>query len=128
VTPPSAMTNRIVTAAVDGEARLEPYDLPAEALIAGDPKPRAWSVTSDDGNGRQVISGIFAADPGTIRNPIRAVETIHVLEGRVRIELDTGDVVELSAGDVAVLPRGPVATWTFEEPFKEFFVVSGAAA
>jgi len=119
---------RIVSTAVEGKLELKPYDLPAEALVAGDPKPRVWSVTSDDGNGREVISGIFEAEPGTIRNQIRAVETIHVLKGRVRIELDTGDAVEVAAGDVAVLPRGPVATWTFLESFKEFFVVSGASA
>ena len=119
---------QIVRAAVERDVELEPYELPAEALIAGDPRPRIWSVTSEDGNGKNVISGILAADPGTIRDPIEAVETIHVLEGHVRIELDTGDAVELGVGDIAVLPRGPVATWTFTERFKEFFVVSGADA
>jgi uncharacterized cupin superfamily protein len=115
----------ILTAALDTDVELAPYDLPAEALIAGDPKPRLWSVTCEDGNGHSAVTGVFEADPGTIRNQVRSVETIHVLKGRVRIELDTGHAVELGAGEIAVLPRGPVATWTFLEPFREFFVLSG---
>ena len=118
----------IVSVSLEGQVQLKSYDLPAEALVAGDPQPRAWSVTSDDGNGLNVVSGIFEADPGVICNPVRAVETIYVLKGRTRIELDTGDAVDLKAGDIAVLPRGSVATWTFTQPFKEFFVLSGVAA
>jgi uncharacterized cupin superfamily protein len=118
----------IVRAAVNGELQLESYDLPAEAVIAGDPRPRAWTVTREDGAGQKVISGVLEADPGTIRYPIRGVDTLYVLKGHAHVELDGGDVVDLGPGDVAVLPPGGVATWTFTEPFKEIFVLSGVPA
>jgi uncharacterized cupin superfamily protein len=119
------MTEHQIVSAVERDVRLELLDLPVDELIAGDPRPREWSLTSEDSNGQKVISGIFEADPGTIRGPIDATVTVYVLKGHVRIELDTGDVVELGVGDIAILPRGPVITWTFTESFRELFVMSG---
>jgi len=50
-------------------------------------------------------------------------ETIHVLEGRVEIEMD-GDRLELRAGDVASFRRGAHTRWRVHAPFREFFVYS----
>jgi uncharacterized cupin superfamily protein len=51
-------------------------------------------------------------------------ETLHVLEGRVTIEVDGLEPVELAAGDVVSFPKGLASTWEIHEPFKEFFVLS----
>jgi uncharacterized cupin superfamily protein len=118
---------QIWTAAVDGDIQLEPYNLPPGGLVAGDPKPRIGSVTREEG-GVRIMAGVFAADPGAIRNRVAATETIYVLEGRVRLELDTGEVLEVGEGELAVLPPGPEVTWTFLEPYKELFLVSEAIA
>ena len=49
-------------------------------------------------------------------------ETIHVLEGQVRIEIAGGPALDLKPGDVASLPAGCETTWHIVAPFKEFWV------
>jgi hypothetical protein len=51
-------------------------------------------------------------------------ETIHVVEGAVRIEIDGGPSLELAVGDVASLAAGVATTWHVTTPFKEFWVLS----
>ena len=48
-------------------------------------------------------------------------ETIHILEGHVRIEFADGPDLELSAGDLASLPAGVETTWHVTPPFKELW-------
>ena len=51
-------------------------------------------------------------------------ETIHVLEGSVRIEFADGTRLELLPGDIASLPGGVETTWHVTTPFKEFWVLA----
>jgi uncharacterized cupin superfamily protein len=51
-------------------------------------------------------------------------ETIHVLEGRVTIEVADGPTIQLGPGDLASLPAGRETTWHITTPFKEFWVLS----
>jgi uncharacterized cupin superfamily protein len=64
----------------------------------------------------------------TVDGPIRWMppqrETIHILEGAVRIEIAGGPALELKAGDLASLPAGIDTTWHVTTPFKEFWVLS----
>jgi len=50
-------------------------------------------------------------------------ETIHVLEGSVRIEFssDTRPPLELRPGDIASFPAGLTMTWHVTTPFKELW-------
>jgi uncharacterized cupin superfamily protein len=50
-------------------------------------------------------------------------EVIHVLEGKVRIEISGGPTLELKSGDIASLPAGLETTWHITTPFKEFWVL-----
>lgn len=50
-------------------------------------------------------------------------ETLLVVEGAARIEIEGGPVLELSAGDIASLPKGARTTWHLTTPFKEFWVI-----
>jgi len=46
-------------------------------------------------------------------------ETVHVVEGSVRIEFETGPDLELGPGDIASFPAGLAMTWHVSTPFKE---------
>ena len=57
------------------------------------------------------------ADPQSWTLPER--ETILILEGAARIEIDGGPTLDLQVGDLASLPKGAVTTWHLTLPFKE---------
>jgi uncharacterized cupin superfamily protein len=76
------------------------------------------------GDGRQVSAvGVFACEPSTyVSSPLKADETVLMLEGELRVEADDGSAAELGAGDIAVLRKGSVLTWIHKTPCKEVFV------
>jgi len=48
-------------------------------------------------------------------------ETVHVLEGSVRIEFESRPPLELGPGDIASFPAGLAMTWHVSTPFKELW-------
>ncbi len=52
-------------------------------------------------------------------------ETVHVLEGSVRIEMEGRPALELVAGDIASFPAGLSMTWHVTTPFKELWLLGG---
>jgi uncharacterized cupin superfamily protein len=48
-------------------------------------------------------------------------ETVHILEGSVRIEFANRPQLELGPGDVASFPAGLAMTWHVSTPFKELW-------
>ncbi len=64
------------------------------------------------------ISGEYAVPA------LPARETIVVLAGSVRIEVESGPTIDLSAGDMASMPKGAVTTWHPSPDFKEVWVYS----
>ena len=70
-----------------------------------------WFITPEEAPGPMVVVG-------------HADETVHIVEGRVRIEPEGQDAVELTAGSVASFNKGVPVTWTVLEPTVEFFVYS----
>jgi uncharacterized cupin superfamily protein len=77
-----------------------------------------------DGDGVQSGLSRFTevTEPVTWTLPGR--ETLLVLEGAARIEIEDGPVLELTAGDIASLPAGARTTWHLTTPFKEFWVIT----
>jgi uncharacterized cupin superfamily protein len=51
-------------------------------------------------------------------------ETIHVLEGSVRIVFDDGNELELAEGDLASFPAGTSMRWHVATPFKELWFMA----
>src|SRR5215469_15415981 len=64
----------------------------------------------------------YATDP--VRWTLPGRETIVILEGAARIQIDDGPVLELAAGDIASLPAGARTTWHLTTPFREFWVIT----
>ena len=50
-------------------------------------------------------------------------ETIHVLEGSVRIEFEDRPALQLGPGDLASFPPGLAMTWHVSTPFKELWIL-----
>ena len=53
-----------------------------------------------------------------------ARETIVVLAGSVRIEVEDGPTLDLGVGDMASMPKGAVTTWYPSADFKEIWFYS----
>lgn len=107
----------------DSPDQFEPFPLPE--VSEGEPNARVHWIRKEGSEGATLMVGIFTANPSRFGYEFEADETIHILAGRVRIQLDSGDVVELQPGDIASFPKGAHATWEILEPFREFFVLSG---
>ena len=48
-------------------------------------------------------------------------ETVHILEGSVRIEFENRPPLELRPGDIASFPANLAMTWHVSTPFKEIW-------
>ncbi len=66
------------------------------------------------------LTRIQATD-GPLRWTPEQRETVHVLEGSVRIEFDDRPTLELGPGDLASFPAGLAMTWHVSTPFKELW-------
>jgi uncharacterized cupin superfamily protein len=75
----------------------------------------------------QAAGGLWKTEPdGTLGevHELPARETIVVLEGTVRIEIQGMPTLELAAGDMASMPKGAITTWHPSPEFKEIWLYS----
>jgi uncharacterized cupin superfamily protein len=103
-------------------ADFEPFPLDPGDILEGEPNSVVHWLRNDGESG--LATGIFRSEPAKARYAWSQDETIHVLEGEVRIEFEDGEVLELKRGDVASFRKGDRAVWHIKSPFKEFFVLS----
>ena len=118
---------------MEPEAKVTPIttedyeDMPLEEhVVSGTPNAKVhWIRTEGSGLG-MLQTGLFVIQPSVCRWVFEGDETIYVIEGEVRIDfVDSGESIELRAGDIGSFSKGVDAIWTFKNPFKEFFVLSG---
>ncbi|MDR7127428.1 cupin domain-containing protein [Pseudotabrizicola sp. 4114] len=60
--------------------------------------------------------------PGVYEAVFEHNETIHLLKGRIRVEIVGGPVVELSEGGIASFVKGTTGRWFILEPMMELFI------
>ena len=83
-----------------------------------------WLRVGSGGDGA-LYTGLWTHDVAEIPGYVfSGDETMHVLEGEARIEVE-GETVTLKAGDIASFTKGQSSDWTITKPFKKFFVISG---
>jgi uncharacterized cupin superfamily protein len=114
----------------DYSARMEPYP----GVFVSSLSATAWEPDPEVGGEMHVLCGGLGTESGLSRfteatEPVRWTlpgrETLLVLEGEARIEIDDGPVLELMVGDIASLPAGARTTWYLTTPFREFWVITG---
>lgn len=87
-----------------------------------------WLRQPGDNGNANLASGIWTIHPDDAPDPfdlpIEQDETIYIIDGHIRIEVQDGQTHELTAGSMASLSRGAMTRWTILAPTTEFFVYS----
>jgi uncharacterized protein len=87
-----------------------------------------WLRRPGDGDRPGLMAGFWSVTPEEMPpgtpHEFPFDETIYLLEGAMRVELDGGAALELSEGDSASFNKGTKVAWTIHLPVVEFFVYS----
>jgi uncharacterized cupin superfamily protein len=104
------------------EAQFEPFELPAEDIVEGDPKTEvAIHHRSPDGS---VLIGVSRFSKGTYRYRQTADEINYVTKGRMIITSDRDDQsIVCTEQSVTRLDKGVVYTKQIVEPYEEIFIM-----
>jgi uncharacterized cupin superfamily protein len=104
----------------DATGGWEPYPLPKEIVVSGEPNARVhWARVQAD---PAYYAGVWTVQPCTFDYVFEMNEVAHVLEGHVVVTQKDGPTLELRPGDVATFPKGAVTRWEVRAPFKKVFV------
>lgn len=100
------------------------YDHPrVDRRLIGNPHRSTWTHYENAGNG--LSSGIWACEPGAWRIEFADTkdEFFSVIEGRIRLTDETGQVTEVGPGEGAVIPAGFKGVFEVVEAVRKYFVV-----
>lgn len=120
-TQASAVT--VVKAGVP-DVQLEPWPIPAEQVIAGDPQASGFILwKSADGT---LANGVWECTPGTFMW-VHADETLCLVAGRVTVTPEGGEPLEIRPGDVVFFSEGTKTEWRVRETVRKAFHLHSAA-
>ena len=87
-----------------------------------------WVRRLGEGDRPALACGYWHVTPAEAPEPfdlvLHADETISILEGHLRIEVEGGETYDLTAGGAASFNKGARTRWTVLGPTVEFFVYS----
>jgi uncharacterized cupin superfamily protein len=87
-----------------------------------------WLRRPGDGDRPGLMAGFWTVTPEEMPpatpHEFPFDETIYVVEGAMRIEIEGGETLELAEGDTASFNKGAKVAWTIHRPVTEFFVYS----
>jgi uncharacterized cupin superfamily protein len=109
----------------DSPPGAEEYHLPADKLIAGNPRQTVWRHYTD--LSMRFFVGLWRSEVGKWHIAYTEEEFCHMLEGTSVITDGDGHAVTLTAGESFVVPSGFVGTWEVVEPTTKRFVIYEAA-
>jgi uncharacterized cupin superfamily protein len=97
------------------------YFLPADKLLAGNPKQSVWNHYQD--TTQKFSAGEWFSEVGKWKISYTEEEYCQILEGVSVITDNDGNSITLSTGDNFVVPSGFVGTWEVIEPTRKIYVV-----
>ncbi len=87
-----------------------------------------WLRRAGDGDRPGLMAGFWSVTPEEMPpatpHEFPFDETIYIVEGAMRVEVEGGEAVELAEGDSASFNKGTKVLWTIHRPVVEFFVYS----
>ena len=110
----------------DSPTGAEEYYLPADKLIAGNPRQTVWRHYTDPS--MRFFVGLWRSEVGKWHIAYGEEEFCHMLEGTSVITDGDGRAVTVTAGESFVVPSGFVGTWEVVERTTKRFVIFEAAA
>jgi uncharacterized cupin superfamily protein len=90
-------------------------------VVAGEPRARArtWAVSADG----TTTHWAWDCSAGAFRWWFGFDETVTIVEGSVRVEVDGEPAMELGVGDAAYFPAGRWSTWTVDDYVRKHAVL-----
>jgi uncharacterized cupin superfamily protein len=115
------MKSLLSSAAADDSA-WQPFTWIDYEPLEGDPDIHILPLQEHE-NG-VMLAGLATAQKSKFDLLMPFNETLYVIEGAIRTELEDGTVMELRPGDSGTFAKGSRVIWTIEETLKEFFVLT----
>ena len=119
--------NKIVTKTnINAISNWLDYPIKQEDFITGDPKCKLNIIRTKGALTPVHQAMVLTIEPSTFRYRFVNDESWIVLEGRVRIKLDDGEIINMQRGDMVSILGGRNSTWEVFESFKKFVVITSA--
>jgi uncharacterized cupin superfamily protein len=108
-------------ARIDRSAELQDDPINPEDVLSGDPRARAltWAVSAD----QTTTHWLWECSAGSFRWWFGFDETVSIVDGAVRVEVDGEEPIELGVGDAAYFPAGRWSTWTVHDHVRKHAVL-----
>jgi uncharacterized protein len=100
--------------------QLKPGFIRTECIIAGEPKVRSAIIsTTKDGEGFIVA---WECTAGKFRWEYDLDETLHIIEGSVTLEDNSGSSRTVGAGDMVYFPKGASVVWNVHSQVRKLAI------
>lgn len=111
-------TNRLM---IPGSAQLADDPIKPEDVVSGEPRARSltWAVSDDE----TTTHWLWDCSAGAFRWWFGFDETVSIIEGSVRVQVDGAEPIVLGVGDAAYFPAGSWSTWTIDEYVRKHAVL-----
>ena len=115
------MITRTSASMIHRAAHLQDDPINPEDILSGEPRARAltWAVSAD----QSAAHWLWECSAGSFRWWFGLDETVTIVEGSVRIEVDGEESIDLGPGDAAYFPAGRWSTWTVDEYVRKHAVL-----
>jgi uncharacterized protein len=96
-----------------------------EAMAVGDGSlGEVYWLRREEGNDRSLHVGVWRSrEDLTFEYPFEGHESWYVIQGHMRLEHDSGEIVDLGPGDAASFAKGSSSRGSLKAPFLEFFII-----